>query len=240
MFSQVCNDWCNHLHFNWLANNVSSWFGLDNWTEEAWIRPRLSSGNNRMEFIFVALAAVATIVLLSKVLGCGVIVNTLLYGFALLEESMAFMRSTKDQREMAPKATLVRHANDFFLHAQFRQVILKVWWHRPLSQLYNTCHIRYSIGIGTSYFMTSAKRGDHFGGIVWKRRDKINDRIGGWVHSVYLCGWQPSAFPPLDVIVSTTTVICSVLHVFCDLIFISEADLQRLGPADQMIVRWLC
>ena len=41
--------------------------GLDNWTEEAWIRPGWSVGDGRREFIPVAFAAAATIAPLSMV-----------------------------------------------------------------------------------------------------------------------------------------------------------------------------
>ena len=44
------------------------------------------------------------------VFGCGVIADTLPYGFALLEESLAFIGGTYDQRDMAPNNALVCHA----------------------------------------------------------------------------------------------------------------------------------
>jgi hypothetical protein len=44
-------------------------FGLDNWTEEAWIRPGWSAGDGRKELISVAFAAAATIEPLSMVFG---------------------------------------------------------------------------------------------------------------------------------------------------------------------------
>ena len=44
------------------------------------------------------------------VFGCGVVVETLPYGSALLEESLAFMESVEDQRKMAPHSTLVHHS----------------------------------------------------------------------------------------------------------------------------------
>ena len=72
-------------------------FDLDNWIEEAWIRLSWLAGDGRMELIFVAFAATATIAPLSMVFGCGVVVNTLLYWSVSLEESLAFMESAEDQ-----------------------------------------------------------------------------------------------------------------------------------------------
>ena len=60
----------------------------------------------------MAFAAAATIIPLFMVFGCGAIVDTLPYGSALLEESLAIMGSTYDQRDMAPKGALVRHPKD--------------------------------------------------------------------------------------------------------------------------------
>ena len=60
----------------------------------------------------MAFAAAATIAPLYMVFGCGVVVDTLSYGSVLLEESLAFMGSIEDQREMAPHTTLVRHSQD--------------------------------------------------------------------------------------------------------------------------------
>ena len=46
------------------------------------------------------------------VFGCGAIVDTLPYGFALLEELLAFMGVTDDPRDMAPRGALVRHSKN--------------------------------------------------------------------------------------------------------------------------------
>ena len=89
-------------------------FGLDNWIEVVWIRPGWSVGDGRREFIHVAFAVAATIIHLPMVFGCGAIVETLPCGFALLEELLAFMGSTYDQRDMAPKGALVDHSKDPF------------------------------------------------------------------------------------------------------------------------------
>lgn len=45
-------------------------FGLDNWTEEAWIRPGWSAGDGRKEFIPVAFAAAAMTMSAEPLFGC--------------------------------------------------------------------------------------------------------------------------------------------------------------------------
>ena len=73
-----------------------------------------------MEIIPVAFAAAATIESLSMVFGCDAIVDTLPFRSALLEESLAFMGSTDDQRDISPKNALVRHPKDpLYTMAQF-------------------------------------------------------------------------------------------------------------------------
>ena len=51
-----------------------------------------------MELISVAFAAAATIVPLSMDFGCGALVDTLPYGFVLLEETLAFMSNAEDSK----------------------------------------------------------------------------------------------------------------------------------------------
>ena len=87
-------------------------FGLDSWTEEAWIPPGWSTGNGHRELIHVAFAAAATIAPLSMVFGCGAFVDTLFYGSVLLKESLAFIGNAEDQQEMAPKNSLMCHPKD--------------------------------------------------------------------------------------------------------------------------------
>ena len=60
----------------------------------------------------MAFVAAATIPPFSMVFGCGVFIDTLAYGSALLEESLAFMGSVEDQRVMAPQSALVHHPKD--------------------------------------------------------------------------------------------------------------------------------
>ena len=57
-------------------------------------------------------AEAATIPLPPMVFGCGALVNTLPYGSALLEESLASMSNAKNSKQMAPKDTLVCHPRE--------------------------------------------------------------------------------------------------------------------------------
>ena len=60
----------------------------------------------------MAFAAAATIEPLSMVFGCNAILDTLPYGSALLEESLAFIGNVEDPQKMAPRHALVRHPKD--------------------------------------------------------------------------------------------------------------------------------
>ena len=82
------------------------------WIEEVWIRQGWVARDNRKELIHVAFAAAATIEPVSMISGCSAIVDTLPYGSALLEGSLAFMGDVEDPREMAPMNALVRHPKD--------------------------------------------------------------------------------------------------------------------------------
>ena len=151
-----------------------------------------------MELIPVAFTAAAIITPLSMVFGCGAIVDTLPYGSTLLEESLAIMGSTDDQRDIAPKGVLVRHPKNS----------LHPW--RDSAKLFRKCEniffsftprtpirIRCPIGIGTSHFMAAARRGDYFGGIIWGHRHRLSNRVGGWPHgqTICLCGQFSSVDP---------------------------------------------
>lgn len=59
-------------------------FGLDNWTEEAWIRPGWSAGDGRKEFIPVAFAAAAMTMSAETLFGCSALASDLPCGPVLL------------------------------------------------------------------------------------------------------------------------------------------------------------
>lgn len=88
--------------------------GLDNLIKEAWIQHGWSTGDGCKELIHVAFGAAPTIAPLSKVFGCGAFVDTLPYDFVLLEESLTFMGSVEDQREMTHEDELVCHPKNPF------------------------------------------------------------------------------------------------------------------------------
>jgi hypothetical protein len=99
-------------------------FGLDNWTEETWIRSGWSAGDGRRELIPMAFAAAATITPSPMVFGCGAFVDTLPYDSALLEESLAFMGIVEDQQKMVSHDTLVHHPkNPLFPSYDFLELL---------------------------------------------------------------------------------------------------------------------
>ena len=178
-------------------------FGLDNWTEEAWIRPGWSAGDGRKELSPVAFAAAATIASLPMVFGCGALVDTLPYGSALLEESLAFMSNAEDSEQMAPKDTLVCHPKDplppwrdsLELLRRCENIILSFTPTRPL--------LLHSPSVLANP-------------IVWRPPDtritlvELFGDIGTGLAAVCLCGQQSSVhpccsppFPPVDGVVSS-------------------------------------
>ena len=66
-------------------------FGLDNWTEEVWIRPGWSADDSRKELIPVVFAASAMISSADAMFGCSTLVLDLPCGSTLLEETFTFM-----------------------------------------------------------------------------------------------------------------------------------------------------
>ena len=77
-----------------------------------WTTRLRRQGDGRKELIHVAFAAAATIAPLSMVFGYGALVDTLPYGSALLEESLAFMGCVEALQKKAPKDALVRYPKD--------------------------------------------------------------------------------------------------------------------------------
>ena len=87
-------------------------FGVDNWTEEAWIRPGWSAGDGRKELIPVLFAAGAETALAEAMFGCSALVSDLPCGLTLLEETYAFMSGVAESREHAPLEIPARHCKD--------------------------------------------------------------------------------------------------------------------------------
>lgn len=85
--SQVCGDKCNELWYSiWSANILSTMFWFKQLDWRARIQLGWSSEYGHMKSNLLAFAAVATIIPLYMNFGCDVIVNTLPFRSALLEE----------------------------------------------------------------------------------------------------------------------------------------------------------
>ena len=165
----------------------------------------------------MAFAAAATIAPLSMVFGCGAIVHTLTYGCALLDKSLAFMGSTDDQRNMAPKGVLVRHPKDPLLP-----------WHDS-AELFRKCEdIVLSLTPRTLVILDALSTSTHpilwwppNTGLLWWNYFGHRHRLRGWPHNqmVCLCGQLSSVHPrsvspssPVDGVV--TTIVTPNYHLW--------------------------
>lgn len=87
-------------------------FGVDNWTKEAWIRPRWSAIYGRKEFIPVVFAAIAVMSTANAIFGCSALASNLPCGSTLLEETYAFMSGMVESREYVLLQIPVRLCKD--------------------------------------------------------------------------------------------------------------------------------
>jgi hypothetical protein len=87
-------------------------FGLDNWTEEAWIRPGWSSGDSRKEFIPVAFAATSMTMVAEAMFGCSGSVADLPCALVLLEETLDYAFNAAEQQILSPSQISARHSKD--------------------------------------------------------------------------------------------------------------------------------
>jgi hypothetical protein len=228
-------------------------FGLDNWTEEAWIRPGWSAGDDRKELIHVAFGAAATIEPLSMVFGCSAIVDTLPYGSVLLEELLAFMGDVEDPQEMAFRRVLVRYPKDPLPP-----------WHDS-SGLFQRCEdIVLSLGSTTPFIPDGPSTLARL--ILWRPPDtgitlvELFGGIGTGLVAILEAGLTVKRYVYVDNSQVSTRVARHHLHQLMvlypqqlhstaihgcfsrlphDVTLISEADLRHLGPVDMVIARWL-
>lgn len=87
-------------------------FGVDNWTEEAWIRPGWAAGDGRKELIPVVFGASAVTSPVEAMVACSALASDLPCGLTLLEETYAFMSGVAEPRDHVPVATPARHCKD--------------------------------------------------------------------------------------------------------------------------------
>ena len=87
-------------------------FGLDNWTEEAWIRPGWSYGDGRKIFIPVAFAATSMTMVAEAMFGCSGLLVDLLCASVLLEETLDYACNATEQQSLSSLQILARHFKD--------------------------------------------------------------------------------------------------------------------------------
>ena len=87
-------------------------FGVDNWTEEAWIRPGWSAGDGRKALIPVVFGASAVTSPVEAMVACSALASDLPCGLTLLEETYAFMSGVAEPRDHAPLAIPAPHCKD--------------------------------------------------------------------------------------------------------------------------------
>ena len=188
------------------------------------------------------------------VFGCGAIVDTLPYGSVFLEESLAFMGSIDDQRDMAPKDVLVCHPKDS----------LPPW--RDSAELFRRCeNIVLSITPRTSVIPDAPSALAH--PISWRPPDagitlvELLGGIGTGLAAVLEVGLTIRRYVYVDNSPVSTCVARHHIHKLMvlypqqlsptairgcfsclphDVTLISEADLRHLGSVDMMSAGWPC
>jgi len=229
-------------------------FGLDNWTEEAWIRPGWSTGDGRKEFIPVAFAAAAMTMSAETLFGCSALASDLPCGPVLLEETFAFMSSSMDSSGSPSLEVPARHCKDPFppwstrveLSRQCRDAVTSldpmevpstsssstfarpIHWHPPEDGI-TLVELFAGIGTGLAAVLEvglKVKRYIHVDtGFVSNR--------GARHHLQRLLALYPEQLPP------------SAIHgcfgqLPRDVTLISDEDLRRLGHVDLLIAGWPC
>ena len=87
----------------------------------------------------MAFSVAATIAPLTIDFGCGAFVDTLPYGSALFEESLALIENVEDQQKMVFKNTLVRHPKDPLPPWRDSPKLLRQYGNIILSLIHTTC-----------------------------------------------------------------------------------------------------
>ena len=87
-------------------------FGLDNWTEEAWIRPRWSFDGDLNVFNFVAFAAASMTMIAETMFGCSGSVPDSLCAPVLLEEILDYACNAAEQQILSSLKILAQHFKD--------------------------------------------------------------------------------------------------------------------------------
>ena len=184
--------------------------------------------------------------------GCGVFVNILSYGSALLEDSLAFMGSIAKQGDMAPNNVLVRHSKD----------PLPPW--RNSANLFRRCEdIVLSLMPRTPIIPDTPSALAH--SILWRPPEagimlvELFGSITTGLVAVLEAGLTVRRYIYVNISQVSTRVarhhlqqlmvlylqqlpLTAIHGCFsrppCHVTFINEADLRHLGPVDMIITGW--
>ena len=229
-------------------------FGLDNWTEEAWIRPGWSTGDGRKEFIPVAFAAAAMTMSAETLFGCSALASDLPCGTVLLEETFAFLSTSMDVSGAPPLEVPARHCKDPFppwctraeLSRQCRDAVTSldpeevsftssssifarpIHWHPPEDGI-TLVELFAGIGTGLAAVLEA--------GIKVRRYIHVDT---GFVsnkaarhHLQRLLALYPEQL-------SSSAIHGCFGQLPRDVTLISDEDLRRLGHVDLLIAGWPC
>ena len=229
-------------------------FGVDNWTEEAWIRPGWSAGDGKKELILVVFAASAVTSAADAMFGCSALASDLPCGSTLLEETYAFMSGVAESREHAPVAIPARHCKDplppwgtqLELTRRSREIVdaldapplatdsstpllaRTIQW-RPPDEGITLVELFAGIGTGLAAVLEA--------GLKVRRYVHVDSGFAAnraaRHHMQRLLALYPEQLPP------------SAIHgcfgkLPRDVTLVSEDDLRRLGHVDLVIAGWPC
>jgi hypothetical protein len=125
IFNVVAGPTYTHLSMKCVVTNATNYdilvaqqvlyplgFGLDNWTEETWIRPGWSSGDGKKVFILVAFAATSMTMVAEAMFGCSGSVANLHCALVLLEETLDYACNATEQQILSYLQISARHSKD--------------------------------------------------------------------------------------------------------------------------------
>jgi hypothetical protein len=229
-------------------------FGVDNWTEEAWIRPGWSAGDGRKELIPVVFAASAIISSAEAMFGCSALASDLPCGSTLLEETYAFMSGVAETREHVQVEIPARHCKDplppwstpLELIRRCREIVdivdvpqcsvesstpllaRPIQWHPPDEGI-TLVELFAGIGTGLAAVLEAGlkvRRYIHVDSAFAANRTARH-------HMQRLLALYPDQLPP-------SAIRGCFGKLPRDVTLISEDDLRRLGHVDLIIAGWPC
>ena len=230
-------------------------FGLDNWTEEAWIRPGFASGDGRKELIPVSFAAATMSMSAESIFGCSAPLALLPSGPELFQESFALASAfLEDQQDIPPLRAPPRHCKDPLLpwtnseelSRQCRNIVATIApkmlqdtsisstfaqpirWHPPLEGII-LVELFAGIGTGLAAVLEVGLKVQRY---IHVDNGFVSTRAARH-HLQRLIAQYPEQLPP-------SAIHGCFGHLPRDVTLISDEDLKRLGHVDLVIAGWPC